>query len=158
MSHSLKTINNYIAAAFDLNLEARLLDESDQDRACARRTVRVFVKSFDVPVCEHDDYLTIDGIQKFVLRPIIDILKKEEGKFKMTREEAVNKLANAKIPHGIGGGYIILDVLEALGLIKFDEPVKTETVAIPCSSGMFNSKVSDVIKALSGLGYGVYRK
>lgn len=45
------------------------------------------------------------------------------GNLKMTREEAIKKLVDAKVLHpNIGGTYILLDALEALGLIKFDEP------------------------------------
>lgn len=38
----------------------------------------------------------------------------------MTRKEAEAKLAELKVPRDIGGKYYILDILEALGLIKID--------------------------------------
>lgn len=61
----------------------------------------------------------------FRLKPqqIIDALlfyDTHKGKFKMTREEAIGKT------HGIGGNISTINALEALGLIKFEEPKDTK--------------------------------
>lgn len=95
-----------------------------------RRTVRVYVKSFDVHVyahgTPHQDGMTIDDIKREILNPIIEHLKKEEGKIKMTRQEAIFKYKTAT---GKSNSEVRVDLLglEALGLIKFDEP-KTHTL------------------------------
>lgn len=121
MSWSSKTILDVVEAVNSLNLKAELLAESREDYVFARRTVRVYVKSFDVHVCEHQDGMTVDEIKRKILNPIIEHLKKEKGKIKMTREEAIKAymMATGKLE---GESSVDIQGLEALGLIKFDEP------------------------------------
>lgn len=39
----------------------------------------------------------------------------------MTRKDAELRLANAKMPRDINGGYLIIDALEALGLLYIEQ-------------------------------------
>lgn len=79
----------------------------------------------------------------------------------MTREEAVKKLVDAKVLHpNIGGNYILLDALEALGLIKFDKPEISIHEAIYLARGsVIGSQVDQnhFIKYLKNLGYKIER-
>lgn len=147
MSWHQKTIDKFINAAKNLCLDAVLLAESDNDRACARRTVRVYVKSFDVHVCEHQDGMTIDEIKRKMLNPIIEHLKKEEGKIKMTRQDAINKIMANGFPAYPFKAADLITALEALGLIKFDDE----------SSLICGVPTSVLIETLKNNGYTVIK-
>lgn len=42
----------------------------------------------------------------------------------MTREEAEKNLSDLRVPRDISGRYFLIDALEALGILKLDEPKK----------------------------------
>jgi len=79
----------------------------------------------------------------------------------MTREEAEKILAKLGTHRDIDGKYYILTVLEALGLIKFDEPPKREYIFFPNpDAGKDNLSVyqDDAVNTLKKYGYQIYDK
>lgn len=84
--------------------------------------------------------------------------RKEEELNKMTREEAKKILAKLGTPRDTDGKYYILTVLEALGLIEFDEPPKRKYIFFPSpDAGKDNLSVyqDDAVKTMKEYGYAV---
>lgn len=71
--------------------------------------------------------ITIDG-KTFTTKEIIQRMKE----IKMTREEAIQKFSAASEKNKAESG-VIISGLEALGLIKFDEPVTSFICGVPTS-------------------------
>lgn len=78
----------------------------------------------------------------------------------MTREEALNKIK------WCDGDDRTLNILEALGLLKFDEVKKEEpeTVRLPVDdrtyeigSDTYGVKIESIVKALEAKGYRIYK-
>jgi len=85
---------------------------------------------------------------KYYLDRYFNIECNKDGSRKMTREEAINKLHQSVTTGNYteGGRQGMLDCLEALGLIKFDEPELIEKFcdcsgATACPQGKIGSQM-----------------
>lgn len=138
-------------------------DQSKQEQAMGGgKTLLVSKQTFDELAQALNCITNGDKLHRCDIDTLIKVPSNaaEQEQTKMTRDEATKLVAKAcGVPVGAMGGGNIVDALEALGLLKFDEPVtvQQEIISIPMSTPMgthtHEVALQTIIKALNAKGY-----
>ncbi len=144
---------NKLQACFPIGYELDLLTQNNSDIACDWRRIRICYKGKyrDISVTLDHTNLNLGELADWFVKPICKIMNED----KMTREEATYKIQRKGF-YGDRAGELV-DALEALGLLKFEEPETPYTMhLVPRGSTATVEIYTDsMIKMLRSIGYKV---